>query len=142
MGHRVAAVEPTDELRNAGMKLYNSAAIEWVADGLPALATMTGRSFDVVTLWAVWMHLDLRERRVAMAIVAGLIRPGGRLIMSLRHGPAPSGRRMFDVSAEETIGLAAKQQLSSIVNLVAESEQKANRLSGVTWTHLAFSKIA
>jgi hypothetical protein len=31
------------------------------------------------------------------------VRNGGIVIMSLRHGPIPTGRRMFEVSAEETI---------------------------------------
>ena len=31
----------------------------------------------------------------------------------MRHGPVPPGRRMFDVSAEETIALAAGHGLSA-----------------------------
>ncbi|MDB5837290.1 MAG: SAM-dependent methyltransferase, partial [Caballeronia sp.] len=37
-----------------------------------------------------------------MPNVSSLVHEGGVLIMSLRHGPIPRGRRMFDVSAEET----------------------------------------
>ena len=32
---------------------------------------------------------------------------------TMRHGPVPPGRRMFDVSAEETIALAAGHGLSA-----------------------------
>ena len=62
--------------------------------------------FDAVLLTAVWMHLDAPLRARAMPIVAKLVRPGGVLILSQRHGPVPVGRRMFDVTPAETVGLA------------------------------------
>jgi hypothetical protein len=54
--------------------------------------------------------------------------------MSLRHGPAPEGRRMFDVSAEETPHLAEANDLQRILRLEAKSVQQANHLVGLTWT--------
>jgi SAM-dependent methyltransferase len=142
MGHRVVAVEPTDELRLPGMALHPSSRIEWLNDSLPDLAVLMARdeTFDLVMLTAVWMHLDERQRRHAMPNVASLIRQGGTMIMSLRHGPVPPGRRMFEVSAEETIQLAQAQGLHPVLNLRTESIQKVNRLAGVTWTRLAFAK--
>ncbi|MCH3719072.1 hypothetical protein LZB68_08320, partial [Campylobacter lari] len=80
---------------------------EWVDDALPDLDGLRGRAFDVIMLTAVWMHLDADERARGMAALAALLAPGGQILMSLRHGPVPSGRRMFDVSADETIALAA-----------------------------------
>ncbi len=71
-----------------------------------ALVKKYSKEFDVVMLSAVWMHLDELQRRKAMPNVAVLVRNGGVMIMSLRHGPVPPGRRMFEVSAEETIALA------------------------------------
>ena len=59
------------------------------------------------------------------------------MIMTLRHGPVPPGRRMFEVSAEETIGLAAPLGLSCVLNRPAESSL---RQPGVSWTRLAFRK--
>jgi len=73
-----------------------------------------------------------------MPNVASLVREAGVVIMSLRHGPIPPGRRMFDVSAEETIQLARIQGLQPLLNLRTESIQQANRSVGVTWTRLAF----
>jgi hypothetical protein len=61
------------------------------------------------------------------------------LVMSLRHGPVPKGRRMFDVSAEETIQLANAYGLRTVLNVRTESSQRGNRRMGVTWTRLAFS---
>jgi SAM-dependent methyltransferase len=142
MGHEVVAVEPTDELRQPGMVLHPSSRIEWLDDSLPDLAVLTarGETFDVVMLTAVWMHLDEPRRRRAMPRVAAMLRAGGVMIMSLRHGPVPGGRRMFEVPAEETIQLARAQALEPVLNLREPSIQPANRLAGVTWTRLAFAK--
>ncbi|MEU1729117.1 hypothetical protein [Nonomuraea sp. NPDC005692] len=49
-----------------------------------------------------------------MAKLAGLLVPGGRVLLSLRHGPVPAGRRMFSVSARETIDLADTHGLELI----------------------------
>jgi SAM-dependent methyltransferase len=142
MGHEVVAVEPTPELRRPGMALHPSSRIEWLDDSLPDLAVLTARdeTFDVVMLTAVWMHLDEPRRWRAMPTVAAMVRAGGVMIMSLRHGPVPPGRRMFEVSAEETIQLARAQGLDPMLNLRSPSTQLANRLAGVTWTRLAFAK--
>lgn len=139
-GHHVVAVEPTDELRLPSRALHSSKTIEWVADSLPHLAIVSGRGqrFRLVMMTAVWMHLDHKERQVAMPNVASLLASDGALLMSLRHGPVPDGRRMFEVSAQETILLAQSCGLQQILSVRAQSVQPANRLAGVTWTHLAF----
>jgi SAM-dependent methyltransferase len=140
MGHRVVAVEPTDALRTRGMALHQSARIEWLNDSLPELRLLEerGETFDVVMLTAVWTHLDAQQRRQGMPVVAALVRDGGAMIMSIRHGPVPQGRRMFEVSAQETIALAEAQGLRPVLNVRTESIR--DRLAGVTWTRLAFKK--
>ncbi|HEX7913876.1 MAG TPA: class I SAM-dependent methyltransferase [Paraburkholderia sp.] len=142
MGHSVVAVEPVDELRAAGINLYPSCQIEWLDDSLPELAVLRSRqeTFDVVMLTAVWMHLDDEQRRRAMHTVSSLLRDGGVLIMSLRHGPVPKGRRMFDVSANETIQFAGIHALRPVLELRTQSIQQVNRNEGVMWTRLAFEK--
>lgn len=141
-GHRVVAVEPTDALRIPAMVLHASPRIEWLNDSLPDLALLRGRidSFDLVMLTAVWMHLNEARRQRAMPKVASLLRAGGTMIMKIRHGPVPEGRRMFDVTPEETIELAYLEGLQPILNLRTESIQAQNRLKGVSWTTLAFVK--
>src|ERR1700730_6543547 len=139
LGHRVVAVEPTEEMRRGAMALHPSPLIEWLDDSLPDLATVLarGEQFDVVMLTAVWMHLDEQQRQRAMPNLAALARDGGVMIMTLRHGPVPPGRRMFEVSAEETIGLAQPFGFRCGLNRQAESPL---RQPGVTWTRLAFLK--
>ena len=141
-GYRVVAVEPTEAMRLRATALHPSPAIEWVDDSLPALARVRaqGRRFDLVMLTAVWMHLDADERRLAFPNVAALVAPGGLLVMTLRHGPVPSGRIMFEVSAEETIGFADRHGFRVSLDVHATSSQAANRDAGVSWTQLAFRR--
>src|SRR6202043_1553752 len=129
------------ELRRGAMLLHPSPMIEWVDDSLPDLAAVRarGEAFDAVILTAVWMHLDELQRRQAMPNVAALVRNRGVMIMSLRHGPVPPGRRMFEVSAEETIALAQRSKLRCVLNLEAEDSL---RQPGVSWTRLAFQRAS
>jgi SAM-dependent methyltransferase len=140
MGHRVVAVEPTEALRSRAAELHPSPQIEWLDDSLPHLEqVMTlGVTFDVVMLTAVWMHLDLAQRQQGMPRLASLLRPGGVLIMSLRYGPVPPGRRMFTVSVEEAIQMAGAEGLQSILKFA--SVDGALRRPGVSWARLAFRK--
>ena len=142
LGHRVVAVEPTDAMRIPAMALHPSPAIEWLNDSLPDLALLQtrGEQFDVVMLTAVWMHLDEAQRRRAMPHLGTLVRTGGVLIMKIRSGPVPAGRRMFEISPEETIKLARMEGLHPLLNLRTESGGEQNRAAGVSWINLAFAK--
>lgn len=139
LGYSIVAVEPTEELRRGAMLLHPSPMIEWLDDSLPDLTVVRARKeeFDLVMLTAVWMHLDEAQRQRAMPNVSALVREGGIVIMSLRHGPVPSGRRMFKVSAEETVALARRSNLFCTLNREAEASL---RQLGVSWTRLAFQK--
>jgi SAM-dependent methyltransferase len=140
LGHSVLAVEPTEALRTRAMALHPSPSIEWMDDSLPDLARVLARgdTFDAVMLTAVWMHLDERQRQRAMPNVASLVRPGGVMAMSLRHGPVPTGRRMFEVSARETERLAAVEGLHTVLNY--QKGDGALKRPGVSWTRLAFAR--
>ena len=85
-------------------------------------------------LTAVWMHLDDGQRQRAMGRVASLLQPDGLLSLSLRHGPVPAGRRMFEVSAAETCALAARHGLAT----VHDSEGPSLQAQNVSWSRLAF----
>ncbi|WP_257169053.1 bifunctional 2-polyprenyl-6-hydroxyphenol methylase/3-demethylubiquinol 3-O-methyltransferase UbiG [Bradyrhizobium sp. SRS-191] len=142
LGHRVVAVEPTDALRLRAMQLHASPAITWIDDSLPELAVLASRDepFDLVMMTAVFMHLDETERRRALPNIAARVAPGGLLIMTLRHGPVPHGRRMFEIDAETVIAPARQLGLSLELNRHGSSLTSENRAAGVTWTTLAFSR--
>jgi SAM-dependent methyltransferase len=139
MGHRVVAVEPTEEMRRNAIALHPSPLIDWLDDSLPLLTRLLarGETFDLVMLTAVWMHLDEGQRRVGMTKLPRLMAEGAIMSLTLRHGPVPAGRRMFEVSGEETIGLASAEGLRLILELEA---QPSLRQAGVTWTRLVFKR--
>ena len=117
-GHEVVAVEPTRELREAGQALHNDVPLTWIDDALPELETL-GRGpeaarFDFILMAAVLMHFDENERSAIVNRVAELLAPGGRLILSLRHGPVPAGRRMFTVPHEEIVTLGERHGMRCI----------------------------
>ena len=84
------------------------------------------------------MHLDPRERKLGMARIAALLKGGGLTCLTLRHGPVPEGRRMFEVAGADTISLAREAGLKPIVHL--ENQVAVSGNPGVTWTRLAFRK--
>ena len=86
-------------------------------------------------LTAVWMHLDEAQRQLAMSNISTLVRNGGIVIMSLRHGPIPPGRRMFEVPLQETRTLAQRAEpLLHPLNREAEPSLLGNRGSvGHVW---------
>jgi SAM-dependent methyltransferase len=81
--------------RIAGEK-HGSFGIRWVSDTLPSLDHVhrLGLAYDLVLLSAVWQHVAPADRPRAFRKLATLMKPGGVLVMTLRHGPAPSGMQM------------------------------------------------
>ncbi|MEV0535720.1 class I SAM-dependent methyltransferase [Kitasatospora sp. NPDC050463] len=139
LGHRVVAAEPTAELRRIGQRIHAASEIHWVDDALPEAAVLgaSGERFDLILLTAVWMHLADQERPLAMGALASLLAPAGRVLLSLRHGPVPPGRRMFDVSAEETVALARENGLDL---LARAGRTDLHGRPGVSWSLLGFER--
>jgi len=135
-GYEVTAIEPTPEFRAIGRKLHAGAAIAWIDDVLPALPNVPG-SFDLILLSAVWMHLAVEERAAAMTRVAAMLQPDGVMVLSLRHGPIPEGRILFEVTAEETVALAEAHGLRTL-----HHGERPNQFGqpGVWWSRLAFRR--
>ncbi|MDT0342839.1 class I SAM-dependent methyltransferase [Streptomyces litchfieldiae] len=136
-GYAITAVEPVRELRDLARRLHPGPSITWLADSLPALTRLEG-PFDLILVSAVWMHLEETERPRAMARLHDLLAPAGRLLVSLRHGPPPPDRRMFDVSDEETVELARRHGLR-LLNHTAGTEDRLGRPE-VRWISLVFAR--
>ncbi len=139
-GSAVLAVEPVREFREAGEELHSSPDLIWLEDQLPELSQTLERNeqFDLVLLSGVWHHLTADERKVAMPGIRRLTEDGGRLILSLRHGPGVPGRPAYPVPPEETVALARSHGFQLIHRAAAPSLQEANKAAGVTWTWLVF----
>ncbi len=112
LGHEVLAVEPSAGMRAEAARRHPSARIRWLADTLPALAATTraGVAADLVLLSAVWQHVAPADRPRAFRKLVGLLRPGGLLALTLRHGP-DDGRGGHPVDEAGVEALARGQGL-------------------------------
>jgi len=139
-GHRVLAVEPVDALRSAGQSLHSE--VEWLADSLPELAKTRARGerFSLILCIAVWQHLPASEHAAAMTAIASLLAPGGRAILSIRHGPGAPGRPCYPADVDGLVGAAHREGLDLVARRAAESIQPQNRAAGVTWDWLVLDR--
>jgi len=124
------------------MAYHKDVEIEWFDDKLPSLTLVmpSARTFDLILLSGVWMHLDEEQRAEGMLNLSRLTHSGSQIVMSLRHGPVPVGRVMFEVSEHETTQLAREYGFSTLFSETSESIQEQNRKQGVWWTKLVFRK--
>ena len=137
-GHEVIAVEPAAAMREEGQRLHPNSRIRWIDDRLPALQNIhrLGLTFDCILLSAVWMHIPPTERSRAFRKVITLLKPGGLLAITLRHGPTEPERQMYEVSSEE-IEQLARNHGAAIVRKVEARDQLQR--SHVSWTQIAIS---
>lgn len=140
LGFDVTAIEPVDAMREIALAKPGAEQVRWIDDGLPDLGSVSGHLFGIVMLNAVWMHFDAEERRKAMPVIAAFMAEGGWLSLSLRHGPIPPKRRMFEVCAEEVIEQASATGLTLISDERALARQNDKRAVGVTWSRLIFRR--
>lgn len=138
-GDDVVAVEPAESLRNLARELHPAASIHWLDDTLPDLPRVgdLGRTYDLVLLSAVWMHLSPEQRLPAFARLVEVLATGGIMVISLRHGPDLAERLMYPTSAEELRALGQKHQLT--MRGVFTSADELGR-SEISWTTVVFER--
>ena len=137
LGHEVVAVEPSAALRGEAERRHGAAGVRhWLADRLPGLPAThrLGLAFDLILLGGVWQHVAPGERERAMRKLLGLLRPGGVLALTLRHGPAETARVMHPVSLAEVERLARGH--GALVARAVETPDGMGR-PGVAWTGVA-----
>jgi len=137
LGLHVVMVEPTDTLLSHAKRQHRSAAIEWSSDSLPSLTTLCkrGQSFDAIFLTGVWMHVPPSDRERTFRKLSGLVKPGGRLFLSIRRGPDDHNRQMFDTSPQTLHGFA--KQFGMYVEREVETADQFGR-AGVSWVNFVF----
>ena len=121
----IVAVEPAKLLAEIGQQQTQGLNVKWVEDSLPALDVVSRQevSFDLILLSAVWMHIPKSERPRAIRKLANLLKPGAKLVISLRHGPSGDERKMHDVSTEELELLAKSVGLSVVLKTEHDSDK-------------------
>jgi SAM-dependent methyltransferase len=136
LGHEVVAVEPATAMRQDAARRHPDPRIRWADDALPDLAGLLrlGLSFDLILASAVWQHVHPSQRARAFRKLVSLLKPGGLLALTLRHGPAEAVRAMHPVSLAEIEALARDQGL-----VVVRQVSSADRMGRpeLSWTAVA-----
>lgn len=139
-GYDVLAVEPVEELRNLASP---DAGLTWLADHLPGLSLLRREDpFDLLLLTGVWHHVTPADRQQAMESLAAVLKPGGSVIMNLRHGRTDEARGLFAVDADETMQTARAAGLEQVAQRKVDSIQAHNQQAGVHWTWLKLRRSA
>ena len=133
---QVFAIEPAAELAKWGEQTTKGLGVTWLQDTLPALENTTKLeiSFDLILLSAVWMHIPPSDRARAFRKLTNILKPGGQLVISLRHGHTDDERKnrnMYDVSADELKKLASEHGL--FVKLETELDKDQLGRGHVSW---------
>ena len=133
-GLSVVAVEPALNIRELAQTYQVNSPIHWLSDTLPELSEVykLQTKFDLILLSAVWMHIapSLRER--AFRKLSSLLKPNGKLIISLRHGQCQDERTMYAVSADELAQYASQFGLIYKLLTPDQAPDKLGR-SDVSW---------
>ena len=112
--------------------------IDLAENGVQALQQARTHRYDLILMIGVFFHLVPEERAVALANCAKLLLPGGRISMSLRHGPIPKDRHMFDVSDEELLQYAADLGLQKVHYQVHDADSFGR--DSVHWSSFVFEQ--
>lgn len=131
-GYDVVAVEPSPGMRAEAERRHASPRIRWLPDSLPGLAATSrlGLAADLVSLSAVWQHVAPPDRPRAFRKLVGLLRSGGLLALTLRHGP-DDGRGGHPVSLAEVEALARDHGMQ-VLRAVGSADRQGR--PGVSWT--------
>ena len=119
-GWDVVAVERSEAMlalaKDAAGAVDTDHAVSWLQDELPSLKRLraVGYQFDLILLSAVWQHVPEAERSRAFRILTQLLKPGGKLVITLRHGANArenSERGFLPVSGEQLLQFARERAL-------------------------------
>ncbi len=138
-GCDVTTVEPVDAFRNHAMRGDGAQSVRWLDACLPRLSALPDNAaFDSILVIGVLHHLPPRDQHLAIRVLSKRLRPQGRMILSLRHGPCPSDRPGYVISDDAIVDQAAGSGLQVHHRSRIDSIQPANQRAGVTWTWLVF----
>lgn len=136
-GYKVTAVEPAEGLRLSGLHNSQGLDIVWLDDRLPDLTATTarGQQFDFILLSAVWMFLPPALRQTALQTLAGLLKPGGRIAMTVQTAASERQDLKFFTSPEDfaTLAAAASLQLEARFDMPDSQGRKGTRWQSIVF---------
>lgn len=139
-GWEVIAVEPSTGMRQQAMA-NSHPNVTWLDDSLPELRCLRamGHRFDLILLSAVWMHLPPGSRERAFRSLTELLKPGGHLVITLRHGSDDEENRrrgFYSVCASE---LEAFARSRAVIVTLRERRPDAGGREHLAWETVVVS---
>ena len=141
LGLDVTCVEPSEIMRESiRSKFKNKQNVKILSDCLPSVSKVKRlqKKFDAISVMAVWMHVHTYDRVAAMTNLKRLLNDDGVIFMTLRHGPVPEGRIMYEVSEDEVFSIAETVGLS-VIHSQSDNSDLLNR-NTVHWTQVVLKK--
>ncbi|EBK2973807.1 class I SAM-dependent methyltransferase [Salmonella enterica] len=141
MGFNVVAVEPSKKMIELASAYHSSKNIYWIEDSLPRLVKLRNISdeFDLILISAVWMHLSVTEQHESLMTLKRLLSPSGKLIITLRLGPAEPDRGINKISTEDLLNEANKIGLVSSY-ITSIKDDSFNRPQ-IKWQKVVLTKL-
>jgi SAM-dependent methyltransferase len=117
-GMKVTCVEPSEVMREKIIDNNNSYKIDLIDSHLPDISAVKQLSnkFDIVTLMAVWMHIDPKNRKTAFENILDVLNPNGLIMMTLRFGKPDKNRVMYPIAKNEMSSLVTQFSVKIIYN--------------------------
>ena len=121
LGFEVIAVEPAAALRRLGK--VNAPNAQWVADRLPQLRMLTANEgFSFILCSAVLMSLQPSELKPAFAAMARLLRPSGKLAVTVRDPTPVDADGLLSAHSDEAVRAAAEAADLTVVAFAERAE--------------------
>lgn len=133
-GLRVTAVEPAESLMSKG-KEHTGSQVHWLKDTLPKLKFLETKTYDLILISAVWMHLNDKQQSESLMRLRTLLNKHGILIITLRHGTFTDGRTSHKVNSAQLIQRAKLLGLDLLQN--HKTTDKLQR-DNIDWETLVF----
>lgn len=139
-GLKVTAVEPSEGFRALAKDYHKDLDITWVDDSLPLLKKISSsnQKFDFILMSAVWMHLPPEDRTQALHTAFKLLKTSGRMIITLRLGPAEPERVIYEITTEEA--LLKSKEAGFDVEFVTPIKEDGFKRNNVAWQIVVLSK--
>lgn len=140
-GHNVLGVEPCPALltlAEASAAQVDTDLIYFIAGQLPELEGLASGVFDLVLVSAAWQHVEVEDNVAALRRIWAVCVQGGRVVITLRHGPPVEGRG--DVELDVVALQAAASAQGFRVEHVGASGVDQLQRAQISWSVLVLTK--
>lgn len=142
-GWDVVAVEPSRAMlalaSGGASAAVSDHSVSWLRDELPDLTALrtVGYRFDLILVSAVWQHIADSARCRAFRVLSELLKPGGRLVITLRHGknfPENEDRGFLPVCGDSLVKYADERALVTEIRVMVPDVGRQD----IEWETLVF----